>query len=150
MLQYSYLCHDNKPDNKADNRKTGVLLSASFSILIGCINDFSYSRKPWGGINYRMDVLLAHLWKAVVSCLWNCCFLAWNCCFFYWKWLCQRLGTVVPPCWHGCVTTLAQLFYWYGTTTLISCHKQSERSKNAKRKRGYLNRRIYLWVMGWQ
>ena len=139
-----------RPDNKADNRKIGFYCQPLFSILIGCINDFSYSRKPWGGINDRMDVLLAHLWKAVVSCLWNCRFLAWNCCFFYWKRLCQRLGTVVPSCWHGCVTTLAQLFYRYGTTALIGCHEQSERSKNTRRRRGYLNCRIYLWVMGWQ
>ena len=132
MLQYSYLYHDNKPDNKADNRKTGVLLSASFFNSDRMHQWFLLFSRIFGGINDRIDVLLAHLWKAVVSCSWNCCFLAWNCCFFYWKCLCQRLGTVVPPCWHGCVTTLAQLFYWYGTTTLISCHEQSECSKTQR------------------
>ena len=115
MLQYSYLCHDNKPDNKADNRKTGVLLSASFFNSDRRHQWFLLFLRILKGINDRADVFAC-------SSVESCCFVFIELSFPCLELLFLLLETVVPKAWHSCAIVLARLCHYVGTTVLPVWH----------------------------
>ena len=115
MLQYSYLCHDNKPDNKADNRKTGVLLSASFFNSDRMHQWVPLFLRILKGINDRADVFTC-------SSVESCCFVFMELSFPCLELLFLLLEMVVPKAWHSCAIVLARLCHYVGTTVLPVWH----------------------------
>ena len=104
-----------RPDNKADNRKTGVLLSASFFNSDRRHQWFLLFLRILKGINDRADVFAC-------SSVESCCFVFIELSFPCLELLFLLLETVVPKAWHSCAIVLARLCHYVGTTVLPVWH----------------------------
>ena len=104
-----------RPDNKADNRKTGVLLSASFFNSDRRHQWFLLFLRILKGINDRADVFAC-------SSVESCCFVFMELSFPCLELLFLLLETVVPKAWHSCAIVLARLCHYVGTTVLPVWH----------------------------
>ena len=104
-----------RPDNKADNRKTGVLLSASFFNSDRRHQWFLLFLRILKGINDRADVFAC-------SSVESCCFVFIELSFPCLELLFLLLEMVVPKAWHSCAIVLARLCHYVGTTVLPVWH----------------------------
>ena len=110
-----------RPDNKAVNRKTGVLLSASFFNSDRMHQWVPLFLRILKGINDRADVFTC-------SSVESCCSVFMELSFPCLELLFLLLETVVPKAWHSCATVLSQPCHHAGPVVPMRWHKPIDRT----------------------